>query len=728
MINEGAVIFISLEDWGTTYPLTDELFNITHVTEFTTNDDVTYAAFVWNDFKGGQEKKILSLIKMPPQIEAAYNLEHHEIPHSDKMQILDIATADTCILLLCELKNEVSLVQFTKTQGTANFLKINSFKDDRHSYMIASIVPQTYINDPVSLEISVDVNFVYQRCLELGTFEFTNNSEAFGTEAHSEKFNEYIVNISKNKLLKSPSGGRNHNELFSDDEIQDLLASGYFEYIGGNLLFKQPGMDGYSTNMADLRDFIEKWVGKMQSRVNNRILPAVLKHFKPETYGRASLAPLDLDHDLPSKLKSAQKSVESLAKLYKYILHRRIIEGKEKQKNLKQDRLNIKDIEDIKMIDRRCVQVESNLRFLKYLTWFVKNSSFFIRYPDLVNEVQRKISRKRSEKKQHYRENLEQVIKNYVVSDTLFIDKIFEESGIRSESPKAAYGSILKNSKFSDIKREEGKGEEDTPVDISYPLKDIEEFIVLLKATSLTKIQDYIILYTLLDMHYDKNEASFSELLQSLDLYQNYKEVKTYWNLDSAYISQGSEKAEMGLVDTDNTGDLQWHTSILQSVLELDNQESFNTYLTTPELAQNPRNSVELAIYGLCKSGKYNQAFQYLLQLEDQINPIRYKNVFKLFTNQMLNDHKFELLTSYPLTDKQFDIVGDYLKSDESGLQQLFYFSFMSSRGSILDGLQYAKQFIDKLKRDKIDANRVGKDEAQFVYDVLKNMMRMYAH
>lgn len=55
---------------------------------------------------------------------------------------------------------------------------------------------------------------------------------------------------------------------------------------------------------------------------------------------------------MKSKLISAQKLVTSMSKLYKYILHRRILQGKEKQKRLKNDRLNIDDVKDIKMIDR----------------------------------------------------------------------------------------------------------------------------------------------------------------------------------------------------------------------------------------------------------------------------------------------------------------------------------------------------------------------------------------
>lgn len=94
----------------------------------------------------------------------------------------------------------------------------------------------------------------------------------------------------------------------------------------------------------------------------------------------------------------------------------------------------------------------------------------------------------------------------------------------------------------------------------------------------------------------------------------------------------------------------------------------------------------------------------------------------------MLKNNKFDLLTSQHLTDTQQEIVKEYLQSDESGLHQLLYFSFMASRGSTLDAIKYTKELIDKIKREKIDSNRIRREEAEFVYDVLKNLIRMHSH
>lgn len=236
-------------------------------------------------------------------------------------------------------------------------------------------------------------------------------------------------------------------------------------------------------------------------------------------------------------------------------------------------------------------------RLLTYLKWFLDNSDFFIGYPTLANGIEIKLQRRKNEKKAHYRDNLDQSVKNFVVSDTLFIEKIFEESGITSESPKAVYGSILKNSKFSDLKYEDEK--DDEKHDIIYPLRDIEDFIVLLKATNLTKLQDYIILYTLLDTHYDKNESQFEALLQSLNLYKTYEEIKIYWTLDNEPMVDPKQRKISTLLNGFDTSRLQWHTSILQSLLELKNYDAFSLFSFCKELSDMPRNAVELTIFGL---------------------------------------------------------------------------------------------------------------------------------
>jgi hypothetical protein len=115
------------------------------------------------------------------------------------------------------------------------------------------------------------------------------------------------------------------------------------------LLYKQPGIDGYHNNMGDLRDFIEQRMIKLESRINYEIIASVLKHFKPETYGTL----LEIDVDIKERIEEIQSSVQTLGKLYQYILHRRILEGKEKQMNLRAQRINMNDITDINMIERR---------------------------------------------------------------------------------------------------------------------------------------------------------------------------------------------------------------------------------------------------------------------------------------------------------------------------------------------------------------------------------------
>jgi len=206
-----------------------------------------------------------------------------------------------------------------------------------------------------------------------------------------------------------------------------------------------------------------------------------------------------------------------------------------------------------------------------------KNGTFFIKYSQTVKDIQRKFDRKRTEKRLHYRDNLQQVIKNLVVSDNLFIEKIFEESSINGGSPKAS-GSLLKSSGFSNL-RYSKDNEEEKIEDLVYPLRDIEDFIILLKATNVSKIQDYIILYTLLDMHYDKNEYEFESLLQSLDLHQTFKEIKLYWRLDTEFIRDSSHEELFTDINNIDTSKLQWHSSILQSLLELKCFDIFNIFM-----------------------------------------------------------------------------------------------------------------------------------------------------
>lgn len=117
-----------------------------------------------------------------------------------------------------------------------------------------------------------------------------------------------------------------------------------------------------------------------------------------------------------------------------------------------------------------------------------------------------------------------------------------------------------------------------------------------------------------------------------------------------------------------------------------------------------------------------------LLQVEDEINSVRYKNLFKLYVTQMLTNGKFDLLISQHLTNAQEELIKEILQADDSGLNQLYFFSFVAARGSKLEALNATKAFIDKLKYEKIDLGRVGSNEARFIYDVLSTLMRMHSH
>lgn len=184
--------------------------------------------------------------------------------------------------------------------------------------------------------------------MNIGTFEFKNVEEPIGSLEHANKFSEHIK-LTSNKNLLSKSDKNVQLQLLSDDEIKEALKLGYLEQIGGMLMYRPTEIDGYSINMGDLRDFIEKWATKFETIINNRIIEPLLKHFKPIEYGSL----FEKTSDLSKKITETQKSVESLGKLYKFIFHRRVLEGKEKQVHLNTNRLNLKDTADINMIERR---------------------------------------------------------------------------------------------------------------------------------------------------------------------------------------------------------------------------------------------------------------------------------------------------------------------------------------------------------------------------------------
>lgn len=169
-----------------------------------------------------------------------------------------------------------------------------------------------------------------------------------GSIEHAQKFNEYIK-ANSNKSLLNKEENRMNVESFTEEELKEALQLGYFECVGSLLLHKQSGLDGYNINMGDLRDFIESWIMKLDSTINNRIIEPMLKHFNPTEYGNC----FERKADLSKKILETQQAVESLEKLYKFILHRRILEGKDKQSNLNSNRLHMRDVADINTIERR---------------------------------------------------------------------------------------------------------------------------------------------------------------------------------------------------------------------------------------------------------------------------------------------------------------------------------------------------------------------------------------
>lgn len=384
------------------------------------------------------------------------------------------------------------------------------------------------------------------------------------------------------------------SQLFTEDELKEALQQGYFECVGSSLLYKQPGIDGYHNNMADLRDFIEQWMSKLETTINNRIIEPVLKHFNPKEYGTL----FEIDTELSKRIQKTQKSIESLNRLYRYIFHRRVLEGKEKQRNLGSNRLNMRDVADINMIERRCTQIESTIRFLKYMKWFV-DTSFFARYQTVQPHLEQKHKERQSEKRLHYKNNLLQFIKNLVLVDNLFIDKIFEESNVKGSSPKVDYKFLLKNSKFSNFSYPMQKENEEEAQNLTYPLKNMEEFLILLKATNVSKIKDYIMLYTLLDMQMDEDSEDFQNLIQELDLAETYKEIKFYWRLETSFLDKTHYEYIANDLKELESSNPQWATSILQTLLELKNYDLAMVYISARELNLKQQKSLELIVYAL---------------------------------------------------------------------------------------------------------------------------------
>lgn len=490
--------------------------------------------------------------------------------------------------------------------------------------------------------------------------------------------------------------------------------------------------------MGDLRDFIEKWSIHFENKINNVIIDAFLKFFDPTTYGTT----FETKESIMGKIQEAEKSIQSLGKLYHYILHRRILEGKEKQINLRAENLNIADVSDIKMIQKRCFQIESNQKFLKYLNWFTHNN-FFITYKNSTKNLEKLHKERKSEKVNHYKENMDQTIKNFILTDALFIDKIVEETvgkGKHDDDLGSAgstdYRSILRGNKLTDYQF--NIEDKEATRSISYPLKSIEDFLITLKATNIDRIKEYVMLYTLFDLGYTENSDETTQLVNSLQCQQSLNEIQFYWRLENSYIDKDNLNFTVRDVQKLEFIPKEWTPSVLQTLLELKHHSAIRIWEDWSRVdpdssisqALDPRmqKSFELMIYSLCESGKYNQAFLTLLDVEDQVNPIRYKNIFKLFLSHLISNKKFEQLCSYHLSQKQDELTRDYLSSNDSGLHQLYYLSFIASRGSALEGLKHATHFFDKLKKQSENINSFGSEEAATLVKIVGSLIKLYSH
>jgi len=229
-------------------------------------------------------------------------------------------------------------------------------------------------------------------------------------------------------------------------------------------------------------------------------------------------------------------------------------------------------------------------------------------------------------------------------------------------------------------------------------------------------------------MGYNEYNDELQSLLLSLNLKETFNEIKFYWRLENSYV----DKTETHLIKEDlkeiETTNSQWSTSVLQTLLELKNYELALVYTCSKDLNLKQQKSIELIIYGLCACDKYNQAFLILSEIEEEVNPIRYKNLFRMFVSHILHNKKFEQLCSFHMSEKQEELAKELLRSNESGLYQLYYLSFIASRGSTLEGLKHAKEFFEKLRRESEDIRRAGAEEAGLMCKIVGMLMRMHSH
>ena len=103
-------------------------------------------------------------------------------------------------------------------------------------------------------------------------------------------------------------------------------------------------------------------------------------------------------------------------------------------------------------------------------------------------------------------------------------------------------------------------------------------------------------------------------------------------------------------------------------------------------------------------------------------------NIFRLFISHILSNQKFEQLCSYHLSERQEDLTKEFLRSNDSGLNQLYFLSFIASRGSTLEGLEYAKEFFEKLKKESENINSIGAEEAGILVKIVGFLIKLYSH
>jgi hypothetical protein len=167
---------------------------------------------------------------MPPENdEGTFYCEHHKIPIGSQSDLLDATSANDAVLMLFKHDESITLLQFKgEGQKGYTFTKLGNSIKSKHSFLLARILPDTYFFTQESGEASANVYFIYERCQNIGVFEFTNKGDTLGTIEHAKKFTEFIKTTS-NKNLLNQSEDTLQSQVFSDEEIEAALKQGHFE-------------------------------------------------------------------------------------------------------------------------------------------------------------------------------------------------------------------------------------------------------------------------------------------------------------------------------------------------------------------------------------------------------------------------------------------------------------------------------------------------------------------